>query len=68
MFFSHQALNTNVDVVTYDQRLTHDNAKTLIQSYDIVGDNSDNFATHYLVNDAFFELKKSKIYCECVSI
>ncbi len=47
-----QALNPDVTVVPYAERLTVDNIERIIKDYDLVVDGSDNFATRYLVNDA----------------
>jgi len=46
------ALNPDVTVVPYAERLTVDNIERIIKDYDLVVDGSDNFATRYLVNDA----------------
>ncbi len=46
------ALNTDVNVVTYDVRLGADNILEIIDDYDIIVDGTDNFPTRYLVNDA----------------
>lgn len=45
-------LNPHTELVTHPVRLTRENALDLIESYDIVADGTDNFATRYLVNDA----------------
>ncbi|AEH36607.1 SAMP-activating enzyme E1 [Halopiger xanaduensis] len=45
------ALNPDVDVDTYETRLTADNVDDLVAEYDVVLDASDNFATRYLLND-----------------
>lgn len=42
--------------------LNEENAHDIIQSYDLVMDGSDNFATRYLVNDTCVELNKPLIY------
>jgi molybdopterin/thiamine biosynthesis adenylyltransferase/rhodanese-related sulfurtransferase len=47
-----QAMNPDVTVVPYAERLTADNIERVIKDYDVVVDGSDNFATRYLVNDA----------------
>ena len=44
--------NPDIDVRTYETRVTPDNIESLLADYDIVVDGSDNFATRYLVNDA----------------
>ena len=54
-------LNPNVNVQPHHVRLTAQNARALIGSYDIVADGSDNFATRYLVSDACFFAKKPLI-------
>jgi molybdopterin/thiamine biosynthesis adenylyltransferase/rhodanese-related sulfurtransferase len=46
------ALNPDVQVRGYPERLTVDNVMVLFQDYDIIVDGSDNFPTRYLVNDA----------------
>lgn len=45
-------LNPDVKVITYEERLSADNARDLIKEYDIILDGSDNFSTRYLMNDA----------------
>ena len=47
-----ESLNPHVEVVTHRERLTRDNARSIIDGYGIVADASDNFPTRYLVNDA----------------
>jgi len=46
------AINPDVTVVPYAERITATNAESLIADYDFVADGSDNFATRFLVNDA----------------
>lgn len=46
------ALNPDVQVHAYPERLTEDNVMALFQDYDVIVDGSDNFPTRYLVNDA----------------
>jgi len=48
-----EALNPDVDVVTFRERLTSENAdKILGHGWDAIVDGADNFPTRYLVNDA----------------
>jgi adenylyltransferase/sulfurtransferase len=47
-------LNPDVTIIEHRERLTADNALSLIADYDIVADGSDNFATRFLVNDACY--------------
>jgi molybdopterin/thiamine biosynthesis adenylyltransferase/rhodanese-related sulfurtransferase len=48
-----QALNPDVEVVTYKERLSSENAdRILADGWDVIVDGADNFPTRYLVNDA----------------
>src|SRR5262247_1937915 len=49
-----QALNPDVRVVPYQEKLTSQNIMRIIEDYDIIVDGCDNFPTRYLVNDACF--------------
>ena len=55
-------LNPNVQVDTYEEPLTSDNAIELLKPYDVVVDGTDNFPTRYLVNDACVLLGKPNVY------
>ena len=55
-------LNSSIEVVTYNTRLTSENAMDIIKDYDIIVDGTDNFPTRYLVNDACVLLGKPYIY------
>lgn len=57
-----EALNPSILVVAYDARLDLSNASNIIAQYDIVVDCSDNFYTHYLINDVCFYLNKPYIF------
>ena len=46
------ALNPDVKVNGYEERLTAQNIDRIIAGYDVIVDGSDNFPTRYLVNDA----------------
>ena len=47
------ALNPDVEVVTYEERLTSQNAdRILTGGWDLIVDGADNFPTRYLLNDA----------------
>jgi len=46
------ALNSDVDVVAHDTRLSADNVLDLIDGYDVIVDGADNFPSPYLLNDA----------------
>ena len=47
-----RTINSDVDVIAYEERLYAGNASEMIKGYDFVIDGSDNFPTHYLINDA----------------
>ncbi len=55
-------LNSDVEVVTYNERLTSENAMRIFADWDIIIDGTDNFPTRYLANDACVLLKKPYIY------
>jgi adenylyltransferase/sulfurtransferase len=55
-------LNPNVNVETYDTRLTSENALEILARYDLIVDGTDNFPTRYLVNDACVLLGKPNVY------
>jgi molybdopterin/thiamine biosynthesis adenylyltransferase/rhodanese-related sulfurtransferase len=55
-------INSHIDVVTFDNKLTRENALNLFSEFDIVADGTDNFPTRYLVNDACQLLGKPNVY------
>jgi molybdopterin/thiamine biosynthesis adenylyltransferase/rhodanese-related sulfurtransferase/molybdopterin converting factor small subunit len=55
-------INPNIQVETYETRLTSENALEILKDYDVVVDGTDNFPTRYLVNDACVLLGKPNIY------
>ena len=57
-----EQLNPFVNINTYEERLTVENAAKLIDSYDVVIDGSDNFTTRYLVNDTCVKLGKTLVF------
>jgi len=56
------ALNTHVEVVSYEERLSSENALHIFSEYDVVVDCTDNFPTRYLINDACALLNKPNVY------
>ncbi len=50
-----RALNSHVEVIAVDRRITDDNAQDLLAGHDMVLDGSDNFATRLTVNQACVE-------------
>jgi len=57
-----QEINPNVEIETFETRLSSDNALDIFREYDIVADGTDNFPTRYLVNDACVLLGKPNVY------
>jgi len=55
-------INPDVNVITYPERLTSENAIQIFRDFDIIIDGSDNFPTKYLVNDACFFAGKPYVY------
>ncbi|QBD82285.1 molybdopterin-synthase adenylyltransferase MoeB [Ktedonosporobacter rubrisoli] len=46
------ALNPDINVITYIERLDETNVRRIIADYDLIIDGTDNFPTRYLLNDA----------------
>ncbi len=57
-----EALNSDINIITYNKRITKHNIEAIIKDYDIVLDGTDNFNTRYLINDACVKLKKPNIH------
>lgn len=55
-------LNSDIEIETYNERFTSDNAMEIVKNYDIVVDGTDNFATRYLTNDVCVLLGKPNVY------
>jgi len=55
-------INPNVEIETYETRLTSQNALEILGDYDVIVDGTDNFATRYLTNDACVMLGKPNVY------
>ncbi len=57
---SINAINPDVNVITYQERATAENIKDIIkdQDYDFILDGTDNFPVKFLINDACVMLKK----------
>ncbi len=52
------ALNPDVNVVKFKERLSSENVMRIIKDFDIVVNGCDNFPTRYLINDACVMAKK----------
>ena len=55
-------INPTIEVVGYDTMLTSENAREIIEPWDIVVDGTDNFPVRYLVNDMCQWLGKPLVY------
>ena len=55
------ALNPDVNVVQFQERLSSDNVMRIIDGFDIVVNGCDNFPTRYLINDACIMAKKTLV-------
>jgi adenylyltransferase/sulfurtransferase len=56
------ALNPDIQVIGYQERLSSENVMRLIQDYDVIVDGCDNFPTRYLVNDACVMTGKPNVH------
>ena len=57
-----QALNPDVNVTLYNEKIDSSNILSIIKDYDYVVDGSDNFPTRYLANDACVMENKTLIH------
>ncbi|HXM91035.1 MAG TPA: molybdopterin-synthase adenylyltransferase MoeB [Candidatus Dormibacteraeota bacterium] len=55
-------LNPDIEIETFETKLTSENALELFKNFDIIVDGTDNFPTRYLVNDACILLSKPNVY------
>jgi sulfur-carrier protein adenylyltransferase/sulfurtransferase len=57
-----KALNPTIQLVSYSEHLTKENALKIIEQYELVVDCTDNFPTRYLINDACVILQKTLVF------
>jgi molybdopterin/thiamine biosynthesis adenylyltransferase/rhodanese-related sulfurtransferase len=57
-----KALNPDVNVLTYIERLDETNVRQLVSEYDVIIDGTDNFPTRYLLNDAALLANKPVVH------
>jgi sulfur-carrier protein adenylyltransferase/sulfurtransferase len=55
-------INPDVEVVTYNEPFTSENAMEIARPYDVIVDGTDNFPTRYLTNDVSVLLGKPNVY------
>ena len=56
------ALNPDIKVIGYQERVSSENIMQLIRDYDVIVDGCDNFPTRYLVNDACVIADKPNVH------
>jgi len=54
--------NPNVRIELHDVRFSAENARTIVEDYDVVMDGTDNFPSRYLVNDVCVFSRKPNVY------
>jgi len=57
-----EALNPDVKVITYIERLDESNVARIIADYEVIVDGTDNFPTRYLLNDAAILANKPVVH------
>ncbi len=57
-----QALNSLVEVESFNLKVSADNILSLIENYDIIVDGTDNFESKYLINDACVIKNKTLVF------
>lgn len=57
-----ERINPEINIITYQERFTPDNALEIVNDFDIVIDGSDNFETKFLLNDSAFLSGKPYIF------
>ncbi|HZV89796.1 MAG TPA: molybdopterin-synthase adenylyltransferase MoeB [Candidatus Binatus sp.] len=55
-------LNPDIQIDTFETKLTSENALEVFKDFDVIVDGTDNFPTRYLVNDACILLGKPNVY------
>jgi adenylyltransferase/sulfurtransferase len=55
-------INPDIEVVTYNEPFTSENALDIARPYDVIVDGTDNFPTRYLTNDVAVLLGKPNVY------
>ena len=59
---SLRAINPDVSLVLYEERLSSKNVLQIIADYDVILDGTDNFPTRFLLNDACVLTGKTNVY------
>ncbi len=56
------AINPDITIQAYDEKLSPENALSLFSGYDVIIDATDNFKTRFLINDMAVRLSKPVIF------
>lgn len=57
-----ERLNPHGNYISFEEKLTSENAEKLFSLFDVIVDGCDNFTTRYLVNDTCVKLDKPLVY------
>lgn len=57
-----KSLNPEINIISYNVRLTPQNTLDIIREFDVIIDGSDNFSTRYMINDACVLLDKPLVF------
>ena len=57
-----EKINPYINIQSFKEKLTLENAKEIITNFDLVVDGTDNFTTRYIINDTCVLLNKPLIY------
>jgi adenylyltransferase/sulfurtransferase len=55
-------MNPDISINPFGENLTSENAKSIIEDYDVVVDCTDNYQARYLINDVGIELNKPFVF------
>ena len=57
-----EGINPHINIQSFGEKLTLENAKEIITNFDFIVDGTDNFTTRYMINDTCVTLNKPLIY------
>lgn len=58
---SLQALNSNIKINLFEEKITIDNVEEIISGHDVIVDCTDNFKARYIINDVSVSLNKPMV-------
>jgi sulfur-carrier protein adenylyltransferase/sulfurtransferase len=56
------AINPSITIKSFQEKITQSNVAKILESYEIILDCTDNFATRYLINDACVLMQKKLVF------